>query len=118
VIEGFNGGNPLGKMRLSSLDIGQELSLGICWTRDQYRTGLRDGLSHAFAELLVERHMATIIGIRLVMNMLVRMGTANDRAIDLRRVELKHLGLAVIDPDERVIVITHGLHPVGAHSRT
>ena len=39
-----------------------KLSLGICWTPDQYRTGLRDGLSHAFAELLVERHMGRLDG--------------------------------------------------------
>jgi hypothetical protein len=44
------------------------------------------------------------------MNMPVRMGTAHDRAIDFCGVELKHLSLAVIDADERMIV-THRLTP-------
>jgi hypothetical protein len=111
VIEGFNAGNSLGKMRFDSLDISDELSLGVRWTRDQYRPGLREGLSHAFEELLIDRRMAAITGIRLVMNVLIRVGTAHGRAIDLRRIEVKHLRFAVIDPDQCVIVTTHTLPP-------
>jgi len=111
VIERFNAGNSLGKMRFDSLDISHELSLGIRWTRDQDRPGLRDGLSHAFEELLIDWRMTAITGISLVMNVLVRMGTAHGCAIDFRRIELKHLRLAVIDPDQCVIVTTHTLPP-------
>jgi len=108
VIKGFHAGNPLGKIWLSSLDIGYELSLGVRWTRDQNRPGLRDRLSHAFEELLIDGRVAAVTGVRFVMNVLIRMAAAHDRAIDFRRVELRHLRLAVIDPNERVIVTTHG----------
>ena len=72
-------------------------------SENQNRTGLRDGLGNALEERVVHRRMAAITRIRLVMDVLIRMVTADRCVIDIRHVELKHLGLAVINPDERVV---------------
>jgi hypothetical protein len=61
--------------------------------------------------------MAAITGIRLMMDMLIRMGAAHRRAIDIGGVELEHLGFAVIDPDDCMIVVAHGVDPNGLPRR-
>lgn len=108
VIEGFDAGNPLGKMRLGLLDIPHELSFGIRRARYQYRTCLGDSLRNALEELAVYRRMAAVAGIRFVMDMLVGMRTAHRHVINIRCIELKHLRLAMINPYDRMIVATHG----------
>jgi hypothetical protein len=98
VIEGFNSGYPLGKERLGLFYICHEFSLGIRRTGDQNRASLRDGLSHPLEKLMVNRRMAAITCVRLVVNVLVRVGAADGCTVDIGGVELKHLGFTVIDP--------------------
>jgi hypothetical protein len=52
-----------------------------------------------------------------MMDMLIRMGAAHRRAIDIGGVELEHLGFAVIDPDDCMIVVAHGVDPNGLPRR-
>ena len=110
VIEGLDAGNPLAKMRLRLLNIGNELGLGIRRACNKYRAGLGDRLRDALEELVVNRRMAAVTGIRFMVNMLIGMRTADGCVIDIRSVELKHLGLAVINPYHHMIVATHGVH--------
>jgi hypothetical protein len=116
VIEGFDSGYPLGKERLGLFYISHEFSLGIRRTGDQNRASLRDGLSHPLEELVVNRRMAAVTCVRLVMNVLVRMGTADGCTVDIRGVELKHLGFTVIDPYQCVVVVTHNAYLEGSRT--
>ena|ERR1700733_4338831 len=70
--------------------------------------GVRDGLGHTFEKFVVGGRVTAVTRICLMMDMLVRVAAAERRVVDVRRIELDQLGLA-IDPDDCLIVITHGV---------
>jgi hypothetical protein len=51
-------------------------------------------------EIVAKWRMAAATSVRFVMNVPLWMLTADRAAIDIRRDEMKHLGLAVIDPEQ------------------
>jgi hypothetical protein len=116
MIKGFNAGNTLAQMRLMLPDVRHELGFGIRRARDQYRSSLGDSLSNALEELVVDGRVAAVPGIGFVMDMLVRVGTANGRVVDIRSAELKHLGLAMINPYDGMIMVTHGAELEALHA--
>jgi hypothetical protein len=107
VIKRFDAGYARRESRLHTFDVSHQLRLGACRSRDEYRTGLDHGLNHMLEEFRVDRRMTAIARIRLVVDVLIRMGTAYRRVIRLRRVEMKYFCFAVIDPDECVEVFAH-----------
>src|SRR6185312_8161135 len=94
---------------MGSLDIRGELRFGTGRTRDENRTRLTQCRHHASQKLIVDGRVAAVAGIGFVMEVLIRMVAPYERGLALLEVEVKHLGLAVIDPDERVKVVAHGV---------
>ena len=107
VIETLDSGNALSQMRLRLPDVLGQFGFGACRSRNQYGPGVTQCRSNALEEFLVHSRMAAVARIRLVMNVLIRVFAANTRALHIRGVELKHPGFAVIDPDQRMVVVSH-----------
>ena len=87
--------------------MGRQFCLGARRSGDQDRAGVCDALCNALKELLIDRRMATVPGIRFVMEMLMRVAAVDGRVLDFDCVELEDFRFVVVDPDERVIVLTH-----------
>jgi hypothetical protein len=74
---------------------------------DQDGAGMRDGSGDALEELLVHRCVTAVPGIRLVVQVFVRVGAVHDGSLVHLIVEAKHFGGLMIDPDQCVVVICH-----------
>src|SRR3979490_2554849 len=111
VIKRLDPGNAFAKIRMYSSNVRGQLLLRIRRPGDQYRARRHDGLRHAFQKCLIYRRVTAATGIGLVMNMLVRMTTADRRRIHLGRIEVKDPRLVMVDPDQGVIVLVHNLLP-------
>jgi hypothetical protein len=58
-------------------------------------------------EILVFRRVAAADAVGLVMNVARRVVGVQDEAIDVRNVEMKDAGFAVVDPNNCVVVAGH-----------
>lgn len=88
-----------------------EFGFGIRRPGNEDGPGVAERRADAFQEFLVDRRMATVAGIGLMMNVLIRMRAANAAAFCVGGVELKHPGFAMIYPDQRMVVVSHARTP-------
>jgi hypothetical protein len=107
VIQRFDTGDPGGKVRFRMLDVIHELRLRVSGARYQYRARRAQGDRHPAQELGIDRRMTAVARVRFVVDVLMRMLAADGLQLALVGVEVKDFRLAMIDPDEGVIVIAH-----------
>ena len=107
VIDGLDGCDHLFQFRIVLLDVRSQLVLGRARTCDQNGAGIGDRLRHRMQEIMIAAGMPAADGACLVMNMLGRVVRMQHQLLDLGRAEMKYLCLAVIDPDDGVIM-AHG----------
>ena len=100
------------EVRVPALDVLCQLHLGARRAGDQYRAGVRQGLRHALEKGLVDGGVAAVARIGLVVEVLMGVAAVHDGAVGFLLVKLEDSRFVMIDPDERVIVLIHGFHPL------
>ena len=88
------------QLRRMLLDMLEQLVLGVRRAADQDRARVTDGLHHRVEESLVLGSVAAADRIGLVMDMPCGAVRVDHVTLDLIRIEMKHAGLVVIDPDD------------------
>jgi hypothetical protein len=106
MIEGLDRRDTRHQLRRMALNMLEQLMLGVRRTADEDRTSATDGFHHRVKERLVLGAVATADPIRLVMDMPCRPDRVYHGALDVIGIEMKHAGLVVIDPDDRVKMLT------------
>jgi hypothetical protein len=89
------------------LDMLDELCFRVSGPRDEYSSGIRNGVCHALKEIVVLRRVAAADAVGLMVNVASRMLWMQHDAIDLCNVEMKDARFAVVDPNDGVIVAGH-----------
>jgi hypothetical protein len=108
MIDRFNTGNLLAQQRSMLLYVLDEFHLGICRPGNQNRPGIGNGVSYALIKIMILGCVATADGLRLVVKMARWIMRVKDKLVDVRNVEMKHARFAVIDPNNRMVVMRHG----------
>ena len=100
------------QLRIVMVNVLHEIVLGVGRARDENRTRVRDRFGNRVQEVLVGRGMATADRTRLVMHLLGRVIRMQDELLDICRIEMEYPCLAVIDPNDGVIMMrAHGKGP-------
>ena len=107
MVQSLDSGYPSREMRIVILDVFGQLVFGARGSNDENRAGVRHGLRRVLVELMVGRRMAGIARIRLVMQVLVRVGAANRLRVVLIGIEIEDLRFPMIDPNHGVKVLAH-----------
>ena len=85
-------------------DVRAQLGFRAAGADDQDRASRRHFREHAVQIFLVDRHVAAVDRVRLVVEILVRVAVVDDDRVGVFGIEMEHLCFAMIDPDHRVKV--------------
>ena len=108
MVDGFHAGDDLHQLRVVVVDVLDELGLGVGRPGDEHGAGVRNRLRDPVEESLVFRGVSAADRIGLVMDVLGRVVRVQHQFGDVGRVEMKHAGLAVVDPHDGVkVVLAH-----------
>jgi hypothetical protein len=107
VIDGFHPHNRLHQLRIMVVDMLDEFGLGIGWPGDEDSTGICDGLSDCVQEILILRGVPRSRSVRgFVVNVPGGMVRMQYQLFGCGRAEMKYTRFAMIDPDDRVKVMS------------
>ena len=86
-----------------------QLLLCGAWANDENRAFRRNRARNRFQKRMIDESVAAVARIRLVVEVGVRMGTVYLRRLTGIAIEAEDLGHAMIEPNERVGMIVHGV---------
>jgi hypothetical protein len=113
MVGGFNRNYSTSDLRIMLANIFGEFDFSAGRSEDQDFAGIADGVQHLFQEFVAFMDVAAANRIRLVMNMLCRHVGVEDHLIEAGRAEVKEPGLQVVDPNDCVKMMLHGLDSPG-----
>jgi len=111
MIKGLDAGDLLRQSGVRLFYILRQFRLGVRRSGNQYRSSVRDGFGDVLEKFLVQGHMSATARVGVMMDVLMGVFAADAGIVGIGRVELEYLGFAVIDPDQYVIMLSHGLKP-------
>jgi hypothetical protein len=109
MVKCFHSRQTLRQLRVLSMKMLSELSLCACRPGDQNRARRLHRVGDTVQEVRVNADVATVAGIRPVVQMLMSPRTSYDEGHDLFRIEIDDLGDLVVDPNQIVEVLAHEL---------
>jgi hypothetical protein len=113
VVGGFNRNYSTADLRIMLANIFGEFDFRAGRSEDQDLAGIADGVEHLFQEFFAFMDMAAANRIGLVMNMSRRHVRVQDHLIEAGKAEVKDPGLQVVDPNDCVKMMLHGLDSAG-----
>src|SRR5437879_7054079 len=105
MVDGLNRRDPLDELGVVAVDVLDQFGLRIGRTGDQYCAGGTDCTDHVLKEGVIFGGVPAADRVGFVMNVPSGMLRMHDDLVNIRRVEMKHPGFMVIDPDGSVIVV-------------
>ena len=106
VIDAFNPDDLLRQLRIVLADMFDQCRLGVGRTGDEDRARIGDRLGDRVKKGLIFRGVPAADRIGLVMNVLGGIVGVLHQLLDIGRVEMEYARLAMIDPDDGVMMMT------------
>lgn len=107
VVDRFGADDGIHQLRVMPVDMLDQLGLGARRTGDENGVSAGNRLGNGVEKFLVRGSVPAADGIRLVMDMPCRMLGMQDVTFDIRRTYVKHPRFTVIDPHNRMIMLSH-----------
>jgi hypothetical protein len=107
MIQSLDTGDPLRELGTVLIDVIPQFGFGVRRPSDQKRSGVRQRFKNPVKELLVDAKVSAAGGVGLVMQVLISNMRMKDGSIDIRGVKMEDFRLAMVNPDNGVVVLAH-----------
>jgi hypothetical protein len=111
MVDRLNSSQPFDQLWVMSMHVFHQFGLGIGWSSGEHLAGIGDGDGNLMEEILILRGVTAADRIRLVMDMAGWIVGVQNKTVDVIGVEMKYPCLAMIDPDDCMIMCGHASAP-------
>ena len=111
MVDSFHCGNALHQLGIVVVNVLDQFGLRIGWPGNQNRAGVGNRCGDGLEKVVILRRVPAADGICLVVNVPGRMIRVQHQPFDIRRAEMEHPRFMVIDLNDRVVVLSHGMSP-------
>jgi hypothetical protein len=112
MIDRFHADDRVHQLGIMVVNVFHQFGLRAGRPGDENGAGVRDRSSNSVKKVVIGRCVPTPNGVGLVVDVLGRMIRTQNQTLDIRRAEMKHARLMVVDPnDGMVVMLIHEVSP-------